>query len=205
VVKRALVLALVAGCNVPAVDYILTDASRPSTRFRQGVDGYVGTLDTNIDAVNDVSRGGEIFLEWSTNNSRHALLRFDGIFDRLGPSVTLDDAILVLRVTAPGSPSGMLYEIIRDWDESTTYQTFGPNQGVQAGEDRAAQQIGIVDGSVPGTTSINVSASISRWKANPALNKGWVLVPADASTVAVASSEGPSEEDRPMLIVYYTE
>jgi hypothetical protein len=202
---RALVLLALAGCNVPAVDYIVTDASIPSTKFRQGLDGYGGTLDTIIDSINDVSRGGEFALQWTTTNSTHALLRFDGIFDRLAPSVTILDAVLELRVVSPGSPSGMLYEITTDWDESVTYLTFGATPGVQPGEDRTSQQIATVDGDTVGVTTVRVGASLSRWKANPALNKGWVFIPNDAADVSVASSENAAEADRPALTVVYSE
>ena len=118
--RFALALCLV-GCNVPAVDYLVTDAGQPSTTFRQGLDGYNGTQDTFIDMVQSSTNFGDaINLRWTSENNVHALLRFDGIMDRIPPNATIRDALLVLYVISAGSPSGMLYEITGNWTEATT-------------------------------------------------------------------------------------
>ncbi|MFN0250771.1 MAG: hypothetical protein ACKV2T_28080 [Kofleriaceae bacterium] len=203
-IRATLALVLVAGCNVPAVDYIVTDSALPTTTFRWGLDGYNGTLDTTIDTMSG-PRGSDVTLAWTTTNDTHTLIRFDGIFDRLGTSFTVRDAILELNVLGAGSPSGMVYELVGNWNVGTTYNTLGGTPGVQPGEDRSMQQVGLIDGGAQGVTSIRVGASISRWKTNPALNLGWVIIPNDAGTVTVASSDNLSESIRPSLTIIYSE
>lgn len=203
--RLALAFVLV-GCNVPAVDYLVVDAAPPMTTFRDGLDGYGGTQDTFISMATPVtSYGTSQNLLWSMTNNQHTLLRFDGIMDRIPPTATIRDALLELYVLEAGSTSGMLYEIVGNWDESTTYNTFGATPGVQPSEDRTTQQIGLIDGSATGATSFHVGSSISRWKQNPALNKGWVFIPNDAATVSICSSEHPIAAQRPALTILYTE
>lgn len=201
----AVALAVV-GCNVPEVDYIVTDGALPSTTFRDGLDGYGGTQDTFIDSMAPMTaQGASQSLQWTTSNNTHALLRFDGIMDRIPATATIRDALLELYIVTPGSPSGMLFEIVGNWDESTTYNTFGATPGVQPSEDRTTQQIGIINGGAVGAASFHVGASVSRWKQNPALNKGWVFIPNDGSLVVVRSRESPIEDQRPGLTVIYSE
>jgi hypothetical protein len=206
VIRLALGALVVTGCNVPAVDYLVADAGLPSTTFRQGLDGYNGTQDTFIDmAQSSTNFGDAINLRWTLENNVHTLLRFDGIMDRIPPNATIRDALLEIYVINAGSPSGMLYEITGNWTESTTYSTFGATPGVQAGEDRTSMQIGIISGAAMGAASFHVGASISRWKQNPTLNKGWVFIPNDINRVDIASSENPTQLYRPALTIVYTE
>jgi hypothetical protein len=80
---------------------------------------------------------------------------------------------------------------------------LGATPGVSAGEDRTSQQIGIINGSMPGPISIHVGASLQRWVNNPSGNKGWVFIPNDAGGVRVASSEATNVMQRPMLTVTF--
>ena len=203
--RRALVAIILAACNVPAVDYLPTDAGLPMTTFRNGLDGYTGTQDTFIDAAQPMTGFGDaINLRWSEENSAHTLLQFNGIMDRIPANATIRDALLELYILDAGSPSGMLFEITGTWTEATTYNTFGPTPGVQRPEDRGSALVGFINGATAGANTFHVGTSIQKWRANPALNKGWVFVPNDIETVDVASSEHPVEIQRPSLTIMYS-
>lgn len=199
-------LVSLAGCDVPEVTYIVTDAAFPSVALREGQDGYTGTVDTYIESMTPTAtHGTEQELRWGMTNNTHMLIRFDNIFpDRIPMGATIRDAILELTISTQGSTAGMLYESVQSWDESTTYNTFGPNAGVGV-EDRGTQQIGLVDGSPSGTTSIHVGVSLQKWAQDPTMNRGWILLPNDAAAVAVRSSETNNIDLRPTLIIVYAE
>jgi len=203
VIRLALLVVAVAavGCDVPEVDYIVADAAFPSVDLRQGIDGYAGTVDTYIDSMSpNVPQGSSDNLLWSTSFNAHALLRFENLTDHIPQGSTVRDALLYIYVVTPGSPSGMLYEVTSNWDESTTYNTFGATPGVSI-EDRTAVQIGTINGETTGIVSFHVGASLQRWTQNPSLNKGWVFIPNDSASVRIGSSERAIEEQRPGLRV----
>ncbi len=208
-VALALVLA-VGGCNslLGIEDLTLVDAVPPDARttyiVREGVAGYALTKDTFItDAAATTSHADDVDLQWNVTNNIHALLRFDDLFGTGGipPGAMIQMATLEVEVLEAGSPSGQLYEAKVDWDETTTYSTMGAIAGV-SGEDRSFQVPGVLDGSMVGKATINVTQSLTRWAADPAMNKGWIFVPAaDALLVRIASSDDPVEEHRPKLTV----
>lgn len=207
-VALALVLAA-AGCNslLGIEDLTLVDARPPDARVnyevREGVDGYAMTRDTFItDLEATTAHGDAVDLQWSTTNNVHALLRFDDLFGTGGipAGSTIQMAILEVEVIEAGSASGQLYEVASDWDESTTYNTFGNSVGVSS-EDRGIQIPGGLDGSMLGKATINVTSSVEKWRTAPTQNKGWLFVPSEAAIVRIASSEDADEARRPRLLV----
>lgn len=197
-----LALVMLGACNVPEVDYIAIDGGNSNSMvLRQGEAGYMGTQDTYISTVPVPGHGADLDMRWSTTDNQYSLIRFDGL-DRIPAGSTIRDALLEIYVLDAGSPSGMIYEVTSSWDESTTYDTFGPNPGVTT-EDRSAAQLGIVDGSAVGVVSIHVGPSITRWLQTPSLNKGWLFIPNDASLVRIASSEVTNPIQRPTLTVLF--
>jgi hypothetical protein len=209
-VALALVLAVVAGCNslLGIEDLSLVDAppidANATFVVREGMAGYAMTQDTFITAIAPAAVHAEDpDLQWSSTNDIHAMLRFDDLFGTGGipAGATIRTATLEVEVLEAGSPSGRLYEAAVDWNETTTYNTMGTIVGV-TGEDRGVQLPGTLDGSVIGKASLNVTISLQRWAMNPALNKGWIFVPAmDGLLVRIASSEDADEARRPTLTV----
>src|SRR5690606_22343645 len=90
--------------------------------------------------------------------------------------------------TANGDPANV-YESLVDWPEATvTYNNFGGEAGVQADE-----YVNLV-ASAPATAlstayTIDVTASLQRWMANPSTNLGWVFLPTLSDGVTIYSSE----------------
>lgn len=195
----------VAACDVPQVDYLLTDAGASVVTLRDGVDGYAGTRDTFISGGMPTTSFGMLdMLQWTTTPDSSALIRFEEIQAAVPAGSVIEDAVLELNVIGNGSPSAMLYELATTWSETTTFNTLGPNPGVTTPEDRTGQQIGLVNGSAAGMTTIRVGASVVRWLQNPNANRGWVILPNDAGIVRVASRESTNVQIRPALRIVYT-
>ena len=175
--------------------------------FQQGVGGYAGTQDTYILETSPTSSFGTLdSFEWDTeetggnaNSRKYGLLRFDSIFGSgagqipVGSTIvsaSLDYTVWNNTTNGPGS----LNPALVSWDESTTYNTFGSTAGVQA-EDFGAQVADVPAASMQ-TYSIDVTASLAAWSANPTRTwdgcspplepMGWT--PARASTLQRAST-----------------
>jgi hypothetical protein len=208
-VALAVVLAVVAGCNslLGIEDLTLVDAVPPDANalyvVREGLGGYAMTKDTFIsEAEPTANHGDDVDLRWHTTDNMHTLLRFDDLFGTGGipPGATIRTATLEVTIVEAGAMA-QLYEPLVDWDETTTYDTLGPTPGVFPPEDRGLQIPGMLDSSAPGTATINVTQSLTRWSADPATNRGWLFVPLAATLTRIASSDDADENTRPKLTV----
>ncbi len=176
-----------------------------TTTFQEGVGGYTGTLDTFIRGTTEgnTNFGSSTVLEWDENTGTTtdeiALIRFTNIFSSSGGSIpvgaTIVSASLTYKTTdlnsgstAFGDPANV-YENLVDWPEATvTWNNFGGEAGVQADE-----YVNLI-GSAPATAlstayTVNVTASLQRWIANPSTNLGWVFLPTLADGVTIYASE----------------
>jgi hypothetical protein len=178
--------------------------------FREGVDGYTGMRDTFLrEATPTTAQGGRDWVEWdaregSSNQETLALMRFDGLFGVGAGQVPLearvDSAMLTLTVRNAGN-EGILSEALVDWDESTTYATFGGEPGAQPDE------YGLPITHVPGTTgthTVDVTQSLRTWMSDPTANLGWIVRHTGTDGVEVWSSDGTTVSVRPRLAVLYS-
>ncbi len=207
---RGVALAVIAsaGCNslLGIEDLTLLDGPGPDAQatyvVREGLAGYAMTKDTFIsEAEPTTSHGDDVDLRWTMTDNVHVLLRFDDLFGTGGipPGATIQMATLEVSVVEAGALA-QLYEAKVDWDESTTYDTLGMDPGVFL-EDRGFQIPGMLDGSAPGTATINVTQSLTRWSADPTTNRGWIFVPLATTLTRIASSDDTDEQRRPRLTV----
>jgi len=119
---------------------------------------------------------------------------------RVPPGATIHGALLTVQIVDDGDPGGV-YEATIDWDESTTWSTFGPLAGVQPSE------VGVFVTDAPtgaGAHDIDVTSSLARWSAG-VTSHGWVIVPdARDDGVDCASSEHGETNFRPRLVVEWS-
>ena len=184
--------------------------------FQEGISGYAGTVDTYLsEGLPAKVRGAEQMLWLDTanpngsGNSETVLIRFDGIFDTQGGPIPLGSQItsatLTYTISDPGFPRrSNIYELLVDWSESVTYQDFAGDgiPGVQPAE------YGSFVSKVPvpvGTSTINVTDSLTSWSADPSSNKGWVVLPDNTDLVRLWSSEATDSNLRPILTVIIDE
>jgi len=188
-------------------------AAATTYSYQQGIGGYAEMLDTFLsENAPATPQGAQQFLKWDnddpngTGRDAVALLRFDNIFGagplQIPTDATVTSATLSYTVSDVGNP-GALYEAAVDWDEMTTWNTFGGSVGVQAGE--YVNSLGSVTGSSLTTVNRDVAASISRWAADPNSHKGWIILPTGSDGVQIRSSEYTTTlVQRPKLSVTFT-
>ncbi|HUT09819.1 MAG TPA: lamin tail domain-containing protein, partial [Thermoguttaceae bacterium] len=177
--------------------------------FRNGVspdENYAGTLDTQLHSGDPEGYRGAAQTVQVDGSSSGAVLQgllwFDDIFGDQPGQIPLDDKILdatlTLNVTNQGNPLA-LHRMLRSWDEAANWGTFGGN-GIQANGVEAAVAADTT-ASVPdtGTLSINVTASLRAWQADPASNFGWAMLPTGTDGVVFRSSEDLNLPGRPEL------
>lgn len=177
--------------------------------FRQGIDGYSGTVDTYIrEAAPSTSHDGASF-EWDgsdpVGNENFGLIRFDDIIGtdpgQIPPDTIIHSATLTYYVYDIGDPADV-NEVSIDWSETVTYNGFGGAAGVQP-EDYGAY-VGSASGNT-GAQSIDVTASLAAWASDPSSNHGWIFRPTSGGGVEVRSSEYNGViGQRPFLTVEYS-
>ena len=177
-----------------------------SRLFQNGVDGYVGTADTQLLAgLPATSNGSAVLLGADTSPQEQSLLQFEDIFGSGSGQIPLgsmiNSATLNLNVTDFGDRVE-LHRMLTAWTEASTWGSFG--SGIQANGIEASTTIdGTISGNV-GTASINVTAALSAWVADPATNFGWALLSTGTNGIDIDSSEAASIISRPSLVVRFT-
>jgi hypothetical protein len=191
--------------------------------FQQGVGGYEGTQDTwvsqqnpntsygnNDTRVSDDDTANSIF----TDYRGQALVRFDGVIgaNQVPAGSTITNATLVIDVpddidTPFYNPSFFVHPVIRDWNESSTWNSL--SGGLTVGADIAPAVGSFLGDSVPNGDSmrrINVTATVQAW-ANGAPNFGFAILPEIISGnddgIEIRSSENGNTILRPRLEITY--
>jgi len=179
--------------------------------FQEGVNGYAGTVDTMIrQAAPATAYAADTSVGWDTDDPsgtglyNYVLIRFEGIFGagpgQIPAGSAITSATLSYYVFNTGN-SGNVNEVVVDWAEDVTYNTFGGDAGVQADEYGAAR------GSAPGaagTNNVDVTASLAAWVNNPSANRGWIIRPTGTDGVDFYTREYATISQRPKLTVTYT-
>lgn len=192
--------------------------------FQQGVSGYEGTQDTWLSQQNPNTSYGNNSTRVSDDDTANsfiadyrgqALVRFDGLVapNQVPAGSTITNATLVIDVpddidTPLFNPSFMVYRVIRDWNESSTWNSLGG--GLTVGSD-LGEQIGTFLGdSVPDGDSmrrINVTAAVQAWVSG-APNFGLAILPQIISGnddgIEIRSSENGNSILRPRLEITYS-
>jgi hypothetical protein len=191
--------------------------------FQQGVGGYEGTQDTwvsqqnpntsygnNDTRVSDDDTANSIF----TDYRGQALVRFDGVIgaNQVPAGSTITNATLVIDVpddidTPFYNPSFFVHPVIRNWNESSTWNSL--SGGLTVGADIAPAVGSFLGDSVPNGDSmrrINVTATVQAW-ANGAPNFGFAILPEIISGnddgIEIRSSENGNTILRPRLEITY--
>jgi hypothetical protein len=197
----------------PQLSVRVLNAGVQRATFQNGVNGYAGTLDTELlQATPTVNRGDALDFSIDaddpngTGSDNHILIQFQDIIGGLsgqvpaGGNVVINLAQLVVEGFDPGDGASV-HRVLQPWDESATWaNSFGGNGVQNTGIEAVALQDSIVAGAT-GRVEINVTASVQAWVSGDAENLGWVLLPAGNNGWDIRSSESTSP---PQLRVYYT-
>ncbi len=174
-------------------------------RFRDGVNGYTGTVDTYLksaDASANNATATPLVVDLSPE--QHILLRFDGIFGsspgQIPPGSTILSAELEVNVTNESAQGASLHRMLQAWNDSDNWNTWSGGIDADGIEAEVIAQSSS-SGSGTGIASIDVTDDLQAWSNNPASNFGWAwLPPAADNSWQFDSSEGTV---RPRLTVIY--
>ena len=177
--------------------------------FRQGADGYAGAADTQLqqaaptaDNAANPALNVDVDDPFGTGHDVQALLRFGDVFGA-GPgqvpaAADIRAARLELNVFNPGTAM-RLHRMLRPWSDAATWDGWVAGVSADGAEANAAADA-TSPAAVTGAMSIDVTASLLAWQADPATNHGWVLLPTGDDGVDFDSAEGAT---RPRLVVEY--
>ncbi|MDV6029059.1 MAG: DUF4347 domain-containing protein [Phycisphaera sp. RhM] len=185
----------------------------PSATFQEGISGYTGTLDTDINGDSpDSSYGSDVSVAVDDNHSNGfesvGLLQFDNIFGN-GPGQiplgsTIVSASLTINAVGAGDSTATLslHEMLTSWDESSTYNSLG--SGLQSG----TEYVAAADGSVTDLSSLGLYTitgledALQTWS-DGGTNHGWALFNSHSDGFDLESSEAVTASLRPELSVQY--
>lgn len=179
--------------------------------FQQGVNGYVGTVDTEIWQL-----AATTILESNPNLSTDAdndggpsqvLMRFDGIIGTGSGQVparsTIRSATLLVSAFDPGDTVN-LHRMLVPFGRGATWNSM--ISGVSAdGLEASPHKDAFTFGKIAASTSViafNVTDTVQLW-VNGKPNHGWVFINSGGNGWDFYSSEFEKIEERPRLVVEY--
>ncbi len=181
--------------------------------FQNGVNGYAGTLDTQLQQATPTNNAGAA-TSFSidsddpngTGNDNHVLVQFRDIIGEgvdqvpAGQNVLINRAFLVVEGFDAGDGASV-HRMLQSWDENVTWaNSFGSNGVQNTGIEAVTMEDTVIAGTT-GRVEIDVTASLQAWVQDPATNQGWVLLPRGNNGWDIRSSESTQP---PQLRVYYT-
>lgn len=202
-----------------------TQASRPQlsvrilapgvqrATFKNGVNGYSGTLDTQLaqsEPTTSFGNAASFSVDSDDPNGsgsdNHILIQFQGVIGAesgqvpAGSNVVINKAFLVVEAFDVGDGASV-HRVLQAWDESATWSgSFGANGIQTTGIEAVAQEDSLASGAT-GRVEIDVTASVQAWASDSAENHGWALLPRGGNGWDFRSSEGTNP---PELRVYYS-
>ena len=209
----AYVLLGLAGSNVSsAYAEGVTPPLERMISFQQGVDGYAGTVDTEIWAL-----APKTILNANPNASSEAdndggesqvLLRFDGLFGagtkQIPPGATILQARLVVSAFDQGTTVN-LHRMLVPFGPAPTWDSMV--SGVSAdGFEASRQKDGFTFGNIAASSSgalFDVTDSVQAWS-HGRPNHGGVFLNTGGNGWDYYASEFDKIEQRPLLIVRFT-
>lgn len=171
----------------PTLVVTLSDGS--VITFRNGENGYEGVVDTTInDGLPDtpLGNGPTLFTDGNGFGAgiSYALLKFDDIIGtgagQIAPNTAITSAELVMTITNAGERA-FIHTLLDgfDFDEDTTFSSFGADPGALASEGTVFAVPAVAEtpgrGTLRGEYSFDVTSSVNSWLGG-AENNGWVFV-----------------------------
>jgi hypothetical protein len=180
-----------------------------TTTFRQGVGGYTGTLDTDLNAnePDRVQGNDDQNLADLDNPIAQALLRFENIFGtgpgQVPPGATISSATLTLRTSNLGDLCRG-FRVLVPWNETTSTWNSMTN-GISADDvEMASTVLFELDAAAVGDIfNLDVTATVQDWFAGVYPNLGWGITNAGNDGWQFNSSEFSTVDFRPMLSITF--
>ncbi len=199
----------------PIVGVFPRDIPILTTRFRQGLNGYSGTSDTDVRALSpttDNSSVSALLCDLDTdaitgNQPAHALLRFAELFGSAAGQVPQNAQILsakLILTTGNASVDNVaVHRMVAPWSATDTWDSL--NAGITAdGTEAAIAPTFTHRPTLQNAPAVfDVTADLSAWLGGT-VNQGWAFLPSGVDGWGFASAEGATASQRPTLEVSYT-
>ncbi len=185
-------------------------------RFQEGVNGYVGTSDTQLRQSSPTTpRGDDTSINVDAEDGTvpgptHGLIKFDGLVGNGAGQIPPDgDVVLAkLRITVTDAGSGFsTHRMLLPWSEASTWDSMIAGVDVIGIDALAAAEtfggVGNSNSNVPvAVIELDVTASLRAYL-NGAVNEGWALLPWAGGTngMRFETSESVTAASRPELVV----
>ncbi|HUQ69869.1 MAG TPA: DNRLRE domain-containing protein [Planctomycetaceae bacterium] len=211
---RRLKQALLLSCCF-ALGHPLSGAEpieRRTVSFRQGVNGYAGTVDTEVWALATTTiLESNINMSSDANNDggeSQVLMRFDDIIGSKAGQVPLRSTIHSAKLLVGAFDQGNtvnLHRMLVPFDRSATWGSL--ISGVSAdGLEAARQKSSFTFGKIAASTSevpFDVTDSVQAW-VNGAANHGWVFINTGGDGWDFYASEFENIKQRLRLVIEFT-
>jgi hypothetical protein len=182
-------------------------------QFRQGLDGYSGTADTQLDrdfASMNFGNSSRLIVDGndvSGNGRNDTLIRFDDVFGAGPGQITPGSVILSATLTLVNSgdssdgSGAAIHRMLIGWDEaSATFDSFGGGVSADGVQASTTADDSLPGGIQPGPYSFDVTSSLQAW-ASGQTNFGWAILSLGSNGFHSYSSEEGSLGVRPTLTV----
>jgi len=199
-------------CALAAADQPNPAAGRKTASFQNGVDGYRGTIDSEIWALAPTTiLDGNINASTDADNDggeSQVLLRFDRIIGsesgQVPPNAVVHSARLLVSAFDQGSTVN-LHRMLVPFDESVTWSSM--IAGVSAdGLEASRHKDAFTFGKIAANSSeivFDVTDTVQLW-VNGESNHGWVFLNTGGNGWDFYVSEFENVEQRPKLVVEYS-
>ncbi|HPM81731.1 MAG TPA: DNRLRE domain-containing protein, partial [Candidatus Anammoximicrobium sp.] len=198
------------------VEWLPPDAGEVS--FQQGVGGYTGTVDTQVQqnaASTNYATAPTLWSDADAGAQSQILLRFENLAGSAAGQIPLGSTIhaAVLRLAATESygtgDGGKFHPLLVPWSATDTWSTLVG--GVQANdvEARAADAVqagnaALIPNAQGGWTDFDVTADVQAWLDGSLTNYGWAILPwsGGGDGWGISSSDHSVPMERPLLRIY---
>ena len=182
--------------------------------FRQGTNGYTGTVDTMLRERYPNDNYGIAFVtspQGETGYHTQGLLQFGNLFGT-GPGqipvgATIVSATLTLMTTNPAADAGTINPMLVSWNASSTWNSMVG--GVTVGTEASSSNVITIGAATVGLHSYDVSASVQAWaaagttaSAENAANHGW-LFNLTTNTIDFWNFTSADGDVKPVLSITY--
>lgn len=180
----------------------------PTLSFRQGANGYTGTVDTVLkeaNPTNSYATNIPLYVDGGAGANLQSLIYFKNLFGsgqgQVPLGATITSATLTVETTNATGGSASFHRMLFDWTSLPTWSWNAFGAGVQFDGTEALSTADLTAGKIAlGTREFDVTSSVQAWAAGAA-NFGWAVRTGSTDSWAFTSSEGAI---RPLLTINYT-
>ena len=207
----------------PRLEVEWLPATVPSVAYRQGVNGYAGTVDTALtqsapDTDNSASTASLVdYKDAAATNTSQVLIRFDDIIGsssgRVPAGALVHSAILSIASTTSNAQGdgGKFHAMKQAWTSAATWNSLvdgvSPDDvEAYSASNTQAGNASLTPNAEAGFNTFDVTVDVQAWVQGTVANNGWAILPWTLGTDGwgVESSEAAATKNRPELRVSYT-